>query len=92
MANGVPRSGAFEVFIRQQWCPVSVTLNEESLTLTLTENPDQANASNGSVDAGHGLTNGNSEMPESITGQKRYVKVSLEAREDNTTTTTRGIQ
>ena len=75
MANGMPRAGSFEVFIRQQWCPVSVTLNEESLTLTLTENPDQANATNGSVDAGHGLANGNSEIPESITGQKRYVKV-----------------
>ncbi|KAK0042923.1 beta-1-syntrophin [Biomphalaria pfeifferi] len=75
MANGMPRSGAFDVFIRQQWCPVSVTLNEESITLTLSENPDQATASNGSVDNGHGLANGNADLPESITGQKRYVKV-----------------
>ncbi|CAG5136230.1 unnamed protein product [Candidula unifasciata] len=78
MANGMPRSGAFEVYIRQQWCPVSVTLNEESVTLTLTENPDQANG-NGThgppVDAGHGLVNGSADLPESITGQKRYVKV-----------------
>lgn len=75
MANGMPRSGAFEVFLRQQWCPVSVTLHEESLTLTLTENPDQSAAANGSVDNGHGLTNGNADLPDSITGQKRFVRV-----------------
>ena len=75
----MPRSGTFEVFIRQQWCPVSVTLNEESLTLTLTENPDQSNG-NGSLDQGHGLTNGNSDLPEAITGQNRFVKVKLKSK------------
>ncbi|KAK7115468.1 beta-1-syntrophin-like [Littorina saxatilis] len=73
---GVPRSGSFEVFIRQQWCPVSVTLNEDSLTLTLTEHPEQISAFNGSLDASsHGYVNGSPEMPENIAGQKRFVRV-----------------
>lgn len=73
---GVPRSGCFEVYIRQQWCPVSVTLNEESLTLTLTENPEQTSAFNGSLDAScHGYVNGSPELPENIAGQKRFVRV-----------------
>ena len=76
MAARVPRTGCFEVYIRQQWCPVSVTLNEESLTLTLTENPEQANAFNGTLDATcHGYINGSPELLESIDGQKRQVRV-----------------
>ena len=73
---GVPRSGCFEVFIRQQWCPVSVTLNEDSLTLTLTEIPEQTNSFNGTIDAAsHGYVNGSPELPENIAGQKRFVRV-----------------
>ncbi|XP_046361241.1 beta-1-syntrophin-like isoform X1 [Haliotis cracherodii] len=75
MAAGIARSGTFEVYIRQQWCGVDVTLNEESLTLTLTENPEQAGAINGAPDSRQGLANGSPEMPESIAGQKRFVKV-----------------
>lgn len=69
------RSGAYEVYIRQQWCSVNVTLNEESLTLTLTENPDQSAASADNVDARQLLSNGSPEIPDSIAGQKRVVKV-----------------
>jgi hypothetical protein len=73
---GLPRSGCFEVFIRQQWCPVSVTLNEDSLTLTLTEVPEQPSALNGTLDAScHGYVNGSPELPENIAGQKRLVRV-----------------
>lgn len=64
------------MFIRQQWCSVSVTLNEESLTLTLTENPEQTNSYNGTLEAScHGYVNGGPELPESIAGQKRFVRV-----------------
>ncbi|XP_076469870.1 beta-1-syntrophin-like [Babylonia areolata] len=78
MAAKMPRSGRFEVFIRQQWCPVSVVLNEDSLTLTLTETPEQTNTFNGSLDASgtcHGYVNGSPEQLDSIAGQRRYVRV-----------------
>lgn len=77
MATGLPRSGCFEVYIRQQWCPVSVILNDESLTLTLTETPEQTSAVNGTMDAAsHGYVNGSPDFaPESIAGQKRHVRV-----------------
>ncbi|XP_076449304.1 beta-1-syntrophin-like [Babylonia areolata] len=76
MASGLPRSGCFEVYIRQQWCPVSVTLHEDSLTLTLTEHPEPTNAFNGTLDAAcHGYVNGSPDLPDSIAGQKRLVRV-----------------
>ena len=75
MAAGIARCGTFEVYIRQQWCGVNVTLNEDSLTLSLTENPEQSNALNGTTDSQQGLANGSPEMPENVAGQKRTVKV-----------------
>jgi hypothetical protein len=82
MAAGVARSGVFEVYIRQQWCRVFVVLNDESLTLSLDETPDNASAINGGADVS--LHNQNDEsagakpsqqLPDSIAGQKRVVKV-----------------
>lgn len=77
MATGLPRSGLYEVYVRQQWCKVFVTLNEDSLTLTLDENPDTAAAANGGTDApvqdGEALKI--DQLPDSIAGQKRGVKV-----------------
>jgi len=81
MATGLPRSGLYEVYIRQQWCKVFVTLNEDSLTLTLDENPENIGALNNSDDTQR--SNGTStnaqdretKLPDSIAGQKRLVRV-----------------
>ncbi|CAC5357468.1 Alpha-1-syntrophin,Beta-1-syntrophin,Beta-2-syntrophin [Mytilus coruscus] len=74
MAAGLPRSGLFEVYIRQQWCRVYVTLNEDSLTLTLDENPELANSTLGSSDASSTLPK-TDQLPDSLAGQKRLVRV-----------------
>ena len=74
MAAGLPRSGLFEVYIRQQWCRVYVTLNEDSLTLTLDENPELATSTIGSSDASSTLPKSD-QLPDSLAGQKRLVRV-----------------
>ncbi|KAK3085323.1 hypothetical protein FSP39_001461 [Pinctada imbricata] len=76
MATGLPRSGQFEVYIRQQWCKVFVTLNEDSLTLALDENPEesQSNSSTGRFDS-KDFNPKTDQLPESIAGQKRLVRV-----------------
>ena len=53
MAAGVGRSGLLELYIRQQWCRVYVTLGDETLTLSLDENPDIGGVGlvNGSADS-----------------------------------------
>lgn len=80
MASSLPRSGLLEVYIRQQWCKVFVTLNEDCLTLALDENPDTASSTlNSTIDSqksenlnGSGASE---KSPESVAGQKRTVKV-----------------
>ena len=74
MAAGLPRSGLFEVYIRQQWCRVYVTLNEDSLTLTLDENPELATSTIGSSDSSSTLPKSD-QLPDSLAGQKRLVRV-----------------
>lgn len=77
MAAGLPRSGVFEVYVRQQWCKVSVTLNEDSLTLTLDEHPENPAGVTNGTDTGrtNGSTSSQDKLPEGIAGQKRLVRV-----------------
>ena len=78
------RTGHFEVYIRQQWCKVSVTLNDESVILSLAEAPDKTSnsVSEGDVtlqSANTGSISGakldTPPVPENIPGQKRSVTV-----------------
>ena len=60
MATGTGRSGLLEVYIRQQWCRVYVTLGEETLTLSMDDNGDVGGLVNGNVEGvgpGRGLEN-----------------------------------
>lgn len=76
------RSGAMEVFARQQWYKVIVTLEDDFLNVVLDENFD----SNGTTPNGHapdlqsepgGVVQ---DIPESIANQKRTVRV---VKQDN---------
>ena len=78
------RTGHFEVYIRQQWCKVSVTLNDDSLILSLADLPDKISNSVSESDAA--LQNANMSsisgvkldtppVPDNIPGQKRSVSV-----------------
>ncbi|WAR12636.1 SNTB1-like protein [Mya arenaria] len=75
------KSGHFEVFIRQQWCKVTATLNDESLTLSLDEPPENMSASSTANDISVQSLNLSSPktetniVPDNIPGQKRTVKV-----------------
>lgn len=78
------RTGHFEVYIRQQWCKVSVTLNDDSLILSLAEAPDKLSNSVSNGDAAIQATNISSicgakldapPVPDNIPGQKRCVTV-----------------
>ena len=78
------RTGHFEVYIRQQWCKVSVTLNDDSLILSLAEAPDKASNSAAENEPSTQTTNTSSisgtkfdtpPVPENIPGQKRCVTV-----------------
>ena len=71
MATTNSRSGLLEVWIRQQWCRVYVSLADDSLVLSLDDHPDNAailNGDNSSPATG-------ADLPESIAGQKRIVRV-----------------
>lgn len=72
MATFSPRSGSFEVYIRQQWCKVFVTLNEDNVTLALDENLNNSLPLNISTES---TTSKQDQLPESIAGQKRLVRV-----------------
>ena len=70
------RSGLLEVWIRQQWCRVYVTLGDEGLTLSLDDHPDNAAILNGAPEGrGTDAPFSDSSLPESIAGQKRIVRV-----------------
>ncbi|KAL5020971.1 hypothetical protein ScPMuIL_000126 [Solemya velum] len=77
MAAHMARSGLLEVYIRQQWCRVLVTLNEESLTLTLEESPENPGIeTNGVADStSRTETSSPDQLPDSIAGKKRVVRV-----------------
>lgn len=36
------RSGKLELYVRQQWCPVQASIGEDSIALTLDDQPDNA--------------------------------------------------
>lgn len=74
MATVSPRTGSFEVYIRQQWCKVFVTLNEDNVTLALDENVNNSLPLNISTDSSTTSTK-QDQLPESIAGQKRLVRV-----------------
>ena len=78
----VGRSGLLEVWIRQQWCRVLVCLSDDTITLSLDDHPSNSSILNGSSDSGHGKVNGENgnpdQLPDSITGQKRVVRVMKE--------------
>ncbi|XP_050395806.1 beta-1-syntrophin [Patella vulgata] len=78
MAAAMTRTGAVEVYIRQQWYKVNLTLSEESLLLSLVENTEQPSAVNGNGEHRAGIVNGYPDLPDSIAGQKRVVKVMKE--------------
>lgn len=74
------KTGHFEVFIRQQWCKVTVSLNDDALTLTLDESPDNisglsANNDSTALSNNSYTKNDSHQVPENIPGQKRVVKV-----------------
>ena len=50
MAAGIGRSALLEVYVRQQWCRVYVTLNEESVVLSLDEHTENNGLTNGSAE------------------------------------------
>lgn len=83
MAAGVSRQGTLEVFIRQQWCKVLAALDEDSLTLSVEDTLDNSGLTNGSSDQLKQRLNSPSNsppvpsdtLPESIAGQKRFVRV-----------------
>ncbi|XP_064640760.1 beta-2-syntrophin-like isoform X2 [Lineus longissimus] len=84
MAAGVARSGLLEVYIRQQWCRVYCMLNEDSLVLSLDENPD-ANGVPGEAQRRDHENHSeqtfypdSGELPDSIAGQRRHVRVAKE--------------
>jgi len=68
------RSGVLEVYSRQQWRRVRALLADDRLILTADDRS--------SADAGDGgpQTNGSAEVPDSLAGQKRTVRV---VKEDN---------
>jgi len=68
------RSGVLEVYARQQWRRVRALLADDRLIL-MTDDPSSADAG----DAGQ-QTNGSAEVPDSLAGQKRTVRV---VKEDN---------
>ena len=74
MASG-GRAGLLEVWIREQWCRVYVNLSDEAITLSLDDHPSNSAILNGSNDGIR--SNGESEdhLPDSITGQKRVIRV-----------------
>ncbi|KAL4234842.1 structural molecule [Mactra antiquata] len=82
--NVAGRTGHFEVYIRQQWCKVTVALNDESLTLTLDEPPENLSTSTTNNDLSMQSKNtstttkqeiSQTNVPENIPGQKRTVIV-----------------
>lgn len=72
------RSGLLEILTRQQWCRVFVNLSDDALTLSLDEHPSNNGILNGNTDSFMPTTNGDNEienLPESVTSQKRVVRV-----------------
>ena len=76
MAANLGRSGLLEVFLRQQWCRVYVTLGDETLVLSLDEHSEHAALANGTGDAGRAEDQYHpDQLPECLAGQKRVIRV-----------------
>ena len=70
------RSGLLEVLTRHQWCRVFVNLSEDTLTISLDDHPSNNGILNGKGDSFSTGNYGESEaIPDSVTGQKRVVRV-----------------
>ena len=81
MATAMGRSGLLEVYIRQQWCRVFVTLTEECLVLSLDDHVEGPGILNGAPDGSPGRLDGDynpEQLPEAIAGQKRVIRVQKE--------------
>ena len=72
------RNGTIQVYVRQQWCQVAVTLTANALILSADENPSGYLTSNADSS---GLSEGDIDSPEPmISSKKRVVKI---FKEDN---------
>ncbi|XP_071818259.1 beta-1-syntrophin-like [Apostichopus japonicus] len=77
MANqGVSKSGLLEVLVRDQWCRVLATLDDEALTVSLEEDASRSGDGmlNGQSDR-HFMYNNENSLPENVGNQKRIVKI-----------------
>ena len=78
------RQGLLEIFIKQQWHRVFVTLANDSLILSLDQQGETPALANGSGDGSQVRAEGPQEsyhpehLPESVAGQKRVVRVAKE--------------
>ena len=79
------RSGLLEIFIKQQWHRVLVTLVDDSLILSLEQQAEPPALTNGSAEGTQPRTDGPQaegyhpeQLPESVAGQKRVVRVTKE--------------
>lgn len=76
--QGVSKSGLLEVLVREQWCRVLATLDEETLTVSLEEDLSRNDngLSNGqSIADRHFMFSNENNLPENIANQKRLVKI-----------------
>lgn len=84
MAAVAGRSGLLEVWIKQQWCRVYVTLTDDGLVLSLDDQPNTSALLNGTKENGQDKKDESGSdkviVPDSITGHKRVVRV---VKEDN---------
>ncbi len=78
------RSGLLEIFIKQQWHRIFVTLEADCLTLSADQQAEPPALVNGSADGSLPRVEGSQEayhpehLPESVAGQKRVVRVAKE--------------
>lgn len=78
------RSGKLELYVRQQWCPAQVTIGEDSITLTLDEQPENnAAAATSTTTSGAGSSSSSwsrtdpsqPHPPADLAGHKRVVRL-----------------
>ncbi|XP_078607026.1 beta-1-syntrophin-like [Branchiostoma floridae x Branchiostoma japonicum] len=72
-ASAMTRSGLLEVYVRDRWCRVLVSLEEETLTISLEDSSVGGGDQNG--DAIRNSEFDHDQLPESIANHKRVVKV-----------------
>ena len=78
------RSGLLEIFVKEQWHRVFVTLADDSLIFSVDQQGESPALTNGSADGSQVRAEGTPEsyhpehLPESVAGQKRVVRVAKE--------------